>query len=409
MDSGTLLFSRVDTQVGIPILGTPTVLPVSTIDKTRHQQYKENMTGAAKEVIVSEATYADLVVAAGTKHPISAILRCLSNSGADWSALLTAHGRVIETASTVVGVPSPAVLERTLKSLPLPFRTQCPITNTDGTHVIAVPVGAEGRATAILLVAFDQSPPGEMFRFVSSAALLLRLLLRDTRRSQIASRMVRDSIARLVFSGRFESANELAAEMGLAPPPTRPHVVCMRGLGKWDKDDLLDLFEGVMPPNNSQILAYDDEKELWLILSSGQFHVLVPELSDLIARDRSLCALLTEQVPITKLPHRWKHWAADIRRAKPGQLVDRSSYRGETPSDWVAKLIHQAGQQVVEAVVEYLRSRGRWEPAAEALSLHRNTLRYRIAAAEKLLGLDFTDPTVASRLWLALREEGLAD
>lgn len=367
------------------------------------------MTGTPKKVTVSEAAYADLVVAAGAKHPISGILRCLSSSGADWSALLTAHGRVIETASTTVGVPSPPELDRALKSLPRPIKMQRAISNSDGTHVIAVPVGAEGRATALLLVAFEQAPPAEMFRFVSSAALLLRLLLRDTRRSQIASRMVRDSIARLLFSGRFESANELAAEMGLAAPPARPHIVCVRGLGKWDKDDLLDLFEGVMPPSSSQILAYEDEKELWLILGSGQFHVLAPELSDLVARDRELSVLLTEQVPITKLPHRWKHWAADIRRSKPGQLIDRSSYRGETPSDWVNKLINQAGQQVVEAVVEYLRNRGRWEPAAEALALHRNTLRYRIAAAEKLLGLDFTDPTVASRLWLALREEGLAD
>lgn len=59
-------------------------------------------------------------------------------------------------------------------------------------------------------------------------------------------------------------------------------------------------------------------------------------------------------------------------------------------------------------VTAYLRHHGHWERAAGELGVHRNTLRHRIDTATRVLGKDLDDPDVASRLWLALRERGLA-
>lgn len=371
---------------------------------------------------IPAAGYADLVRASGSKYPISAILTCLTDHGASWSALVTTSGRLIES---VAGGSSDEVdaevLREAVEIIPRPSPRSVagqgarpslrPATGrtSDGQDLMAFPVGAEGRTTAVLLLATSDPDHGEMHRFGTSAALLLRLLLRDTRRLQTASRMVRDSITRLIFSGRMESAFELAAEMGLAAPPSRPHIVCVRGVGDWDRDDLLDLLEAAMPADARQLLAYNDDDECWLLLTRVQFQSVGPELVALVDRYPSLKVLLTEQVPAGKLSHRWQHWMNDIRKAPAGAVVDRSDYRGDTPSDWVHKLQRDSSPQVVEAVVEYLRCRGRWETAAESLSVHRNTLRYRVSSAEKLLGLDLTDPTMSSRLWLALRSEGLAD
>ena len=357
----------------------------------------------------SQLGYSDLVRASGTKYPISSILTCLTDNGAVWAALLTTSGRLIEsvTAGTTNEV-DPQVLAEAVAAIPRPSPKPVTGRTSSGQEFMAFPVGAEGRATAILILTCNEPTHPEMRRFGASAAMLLRLLLRDMRRLQTASRMVRDSITRLIFSQRIDSAVELAAEMGLAAPPSRPHIVCVRGVGAWDPDDLLDLLEAAMPADARQLLAYTDDDECWLLLTQVQFQAMRPELVALVDRNPALTVLLTEQVPVSKLSHRWQHWMNDIRQAPAGTVVDRSEYRGETPSDWVHKLQREASPHVVEAVVEYLRCRGRWEAAAESLALHRNTLRYRVSSAEKLLNLDLTDPTMSSRLWLALRSEGLA-
>jgi len=359
---------------------------------------------------ISHAGYAALVHAAGSKHAISSLLRCITDNGAAWSALLTASGRLIESMAAGSGRPvDSAVLVAAVESVPRPLLREVSPKTPEGLQLYAFPVGADGKATAILLIAVGNELDRELHPFGASAAVLLRLLLRDTRRVQTASRMVRDSVTRLMFSGRLDSAFELAAEMGLAAPPSRPHIACVRGVSGWDRDDLLDLLEAATPPEARQLLAYYDDDECWLVLSSVQFRAVTPELVALVERNPALKTLLTEQVPATTLAHRWQHWMADIRNAPTGVVVDRSRYRGETPSDWVNRLQENASPQVVEAVVAYLRHRGRWEAAADALKIHRNTLRYRVSGAEKLLSLDLADPTPASRLWLALCSEGLAD
>lgn len=358
--------------------------------------------------------YAKLIRAAGAKDPVPAVLRSLTENDAVWAALLTASGQPVGSAARgSVDEVDPETLAAAFGALPKPLSQTASVRLPGGPEVMSFPVRAESRLTAVLLMAVDV-PPGteaarsgtELARFGESAALLLRLQWRYRRRLLTAARMVRDSVARLMFAGRLDSAFELAAEMGLATPPTRLHVVCFCGLADWDSDDILDLFEAGLPGDGQQILAYNDEDECWMLLTAAQFQVLKPELMALVGRDPGLKVLLTENVPATTLHHRWQHWATDIRNRASGTCVDRSAHRGETPSDLVHKL-QGSSPQLVEAVIEYLRQRGRWEAAADSLGIHRNTLRYRVRTAEKLLGVDLTDPTPSSELWLALRNEGL--
>ncbi|GAB3489282.1 PucR family transcriptional regulator ligand-binding domain-containing protein [Nocardiopsis coralliicola] len=51
----------------------------------------------------------------------------------------------------------------------------------------------------------------------------------------------------------------------------------------------------------------------------------------------------------------------------------------------------------------YLAAAGRWDAAAEALGVHRHTLRYRINRIRELLPGDLDDPDYRTELWLALR------
>ncbi|MEA2498789.1 MAG: hypothetical protein QOH26_1194 [Actinomycetota bacterium] len=75
-------------------------------------------------------------------------------------------------------------------------------------------------------------------------------------------------------------------------------------------------------------------------------------------------------------------------RSVLGPLIDRDRDRS---SDLVASLR------------AFVQEGGRWEPGAEALGVHRHTLRYRVHQAEDLLGRDLSLPENQFEIWLALK------
>jgi purine catabolism regulator len=71
-----------------------------------------------------------------------------------------------------------------------------------------------------------------------------------------------------------------------------------------------------------------------------------------------------------------------------GSLIDRDSERG---SDLIA------------SVRAFVQAGGRWEEGAEALGVHRHTLRYRINQAQDLIDRDLASAEDRMEIWLALR------
>ncbi|MGQ4374057.1 helix-turn-helix domain-containing protein [Streptomyces sp. SAS_267] len=61
---------------------------------------------------------------------------------------------------------------------------------------------------------------------------------------------------------------------------------------------------------------------------------------------------------------------------------------------------------LTETLRAWLSLHGSWDRTAVALSVHRNTVRQRIARCAALLGTDLDDPDVRMELWFALREDG---
>lgn len=56
-----------------------------------------------------------------------------------------------------------------------------------------------------------------------------------------------------------------------------------------------------------------------------------------------------------------------------------------------------------ETLRTWLSLHGSWDRTAVALSVHRNTVRQRMARCAALLGTDLDDPDVRMELWFALR------
>ncbi|NEE07559.1 PucR family transcriptional regulator, partial [Streptomyces sp. SID7499] len=58
---------------------------------------------------------------------------------------------------------------------------------------------------------------------------------------------------------------------------------------------------------------------------------------------------------------------------------------------------------LTETLRTWLSLHGSWDRTAVALSVHRNTVRQRIARCAALLATDLDDPDVRMELWFALR------
>lgn len=71
---------------------------------------------------------------------------------------------------------------------------------------------------------------------------------------------------------------------------------------------------------------------------------------------------------------------------------------------WVDALASYPKADLRQTVRAYLAHRGKWDPAAAELGIHRNTLRYRLALASRLIDSDIDNPDVAAPLWLKLRD-----
>lgn len=75
-------------------------------------------------------------------------------------------------------------------------------------------------------------------------------------------------------------------------------------------------------------------------------------------------------------------------RSVLGTLIDRDRDRSS---------------ELVPSVSAFIAAGGRWEQGAEALGVHRHTLRYRVRQAEDLLGRDLSSAEDRLEVWLALK------
>ncbi|MFJ2844904.1 PucR family transcriptional regulator ligand-binding domain-containing protein [Streptomyces griseofuscus] len=93
--------------------------------------------------------------------------------------------------------------------------------------------------------------------------------------------------------------------------------------------------------------------------------------------------------------------------ARPGlsELVPETAARAHAQA-LLAPLAAQPA--LTDTLRTWLSLHGSWDRTAVALSVHRNTVRQRVARAALLLGADLDDPDVRMELWFALRHSDTA-
>jgi purine catabolism regulator len=112
--------------------------------------------------------------------------------------------------------------------------------------------------------------------------------------------------------------------------------------------------------------------------------------------------------------------AAASPAAAPGRCVNHDDLAGVALLDLVAPEAAAgfadrvlapldtapAGADLIASLSAWLDHHGQWDSAAQAMGIHRHTLRHRIRRAEQLLGRSVDDPAVRMELWFAIRARG---
>lgn len=345
------------------------------------------------------AAHRALVDAAVAPDPTAAILRRLAGLLGGWAALLTAQGRVDQSYPAGLGEEMEALQAEVSRLEVAGVHSSASFSSAD--HVVVVfPLAVESRIVGYLAAGSPRQLEPPQRRVVLTAAALLSLDVVRDQRSQSAREATRRCVALLVDAGLPDAARRLAADTGV-PPPRRE--VCVLALQGRDSSDLVGAVERWCPEALSVMV---DRGAAWCLLPDGHpgFDDLEAELK---AADPTARAVVSELVAVESAGRVRSRTRRALEATSPGEFLRPRPTGGVVPRA-VDRFVAEASPELLQALVAYLRHRGQYEQASKTLELHRNTLRYRVARARELLGLELDDPDVSAETWLALRTRGVA-
>lgn len=349
---------------GIPVFEVPDGAPFLDVSRAF---WSIAGRGGQEEAIRTAHAHTRLVQAAAGADPIAAVVRVMAQAIGGWVAWLplgrTSSPALLHPRSLEGMLPSVrADVERSL----LRSGVEAASFVSHGSTVVAHAV-TDGERTRGALALGAGRPFGSSDRQLAlTATALLRLL---TAGEAGGSTPPEEWIAALAFRGEAAAARALAAASGVDLPMLfrvwASEDAAGGGLGHPVEIDGVHLTlwpAGSVPAADSGVL-------------SGEIG-----LDDVRATAARMAALHrasgADEFRIDPQA-RARHWATALASTDP---------------------------ELRRTVVAYLRNRQQAERTARALGVHRNTIRPRILAAERLLTVSLDDPDVAAELWLALRD-----
>ncbi|WP_258348913.1 PucR family transcriptional regulator [Saccharopolyspora gregorii] len=272
-------------------------------------------------------------------------------------------------------------------------------TGAEGTTVVQ-PLGAGVDGPFLVLLA--PGPLDAVLRAVLvSTVALLTLDAERSRAATDAELRLRDQAAALVLDGAVDAGAGVAALLDGSPVPPRT-VRVLRASG--------------VPAGARERLAREHPEVLTTAPADGNIALVVAdgaarEVADLLAGLRAGVGV-GPAVPVADA--RTSDAAARTALAAADrEVVDwderfRGSVRAGLPDHAARALAASilrdlaAEPELLRTLHTYLAHLGHWQPAADELGIHRNTLRKRIARIEELTGRDVDTAAGRADLWIAV-------
>lgn len=349
---------------GIPVFEVPDGAPFLDVSRAF---WSIAGRGGQEEAIRTAHAHTRMVQAAAGPDPVAAVVRVMAQAIGGWVAWLPL-GRSTTPAllyPTSLAGMLPSVRADVERSL-LRSGVEAASFVSHGSTVVAHAV-AEGARMRGALVLGAGRPFGSSDRQLAlTATALLRLL---TARDAGGSTAPEDWIAALAFRGEAAAARALAA----ASEATLPA--------------LLRVLASETPLEGGFGRAVEVE---------GMHLTLWPAGS---APTEGL-GVLSGEIGLEDVPATVAR-VVSIHRS-PG--ADGHRIEADARARRWASALATADPDLRRTVTAYLRNRHQAERTARELGVHRNTVRPRILAAEKLLAVSLDDPDVSAELWIALRD-----
>ncbi|MCX4880970.1 PucR family transcriptional regulator [Streptomyces sp. NBC_00847] len=373
---------------GLPLLEVPPQTTFSGVARAVWQLMAQARLAELRRVTEAQQS---LAAAASRPDPVPSVLRQLAQRVGGRAVLYGPEGAEIAAAGRTAGTGAGEALAG-LAQVVRPSGAGTPTSATDnkaGTHLAAYALGA-GRGF-VLGVAAPQRDPGD-HTIASVAAVLLSLLTGERQSGAGAARssaLVRlllgappADVAPLLGSGRWLVVHA-------RPDAQAPDPVAASALGAALGSPLVDLAQDVV-----RVLVPADREPAaqpgWTLgVSAAAAPSAWPSADTQAAR-----ALARARATRTALVlHSDRAGLADLVPAQEAEAHARMLLAPVADPPALA-----------ETLRTWLSLHGSWDRTAVALSVHRNTVRQRIARCAALLGTDLDDPDVRMELWFALRQ-----
>lgn len=395
------------TATGPALLEVPEPMPFQEISRAYWHEV-----GRADQRALAEAltVQGQLVRAAASDQPRDSLLRNLARGVGGWAAH---HG----PDDTIRAVWPESARERAEEARLGARRVMSGRHSAAALHVaedaVMVQSVPSGARSAGLLSAGSTSPFTAAQRTLfSTTSVLLGLLAVRARTGRERGRARSEVLARLVEAGETPAALRMAAEWGFRLNRGPMRVLAVTGA---PPEDVLELVERALGDETpaGRLIGHATEAGAWFLLPDLEIEEGLAELSTAVrSAEGEYRALAGRPVEAARLPQAIQGLLNDATQLPAGTV--RAADATPAPilpartdaEAWLAPV--RGHPELIDALAQYLRHRGRWEAAAQALGLHRNSLRHRINRAARLLEADLEDPDVGARLWLSLRSLGLA-
>ncbi|MET9394272.1 PucR family transcriptional regulator [Streptomyces sp. NPDC006624] len=377
---------------GLPLLEVPPRTTFSGVARAVWQLMAQARLSELRRVTEAQQSLAS---AASRPDPVPSVLRRLAQRLGGWAALYGPEGTEIAGAGREPEDEARQALARLAEVVRPgegPGERAAPASATDsaaGLHLAAWGLGA-GQGF-VLAVATPRRAPGD-HTVASVAAVLLTLLTGEQLSGTGTARS--SALVRLLLGARPEEVAPLLGDGPWVVVHARPDTDGAPGpvaasavgaaLGSALADPAGETVRVLVPAGRAP-----DPLPGWTL---GVSAPAGPE--DWAAADtqaaRALARARATRAPLVR--HSARPALADL--VPPGEAAAHARTLLAPVTD------HPA---LTETLRTWLSLHGSWDRTAVALSVHRNTVRQRVARCAALLGADLDDPDVRMELWFALR------
>ncbi|AZZ47951.1 PucR family transcriptional regulator [Rathayibacter rathayi] len=337
---------------------------------------------------------------------LGAILTELERQLGCWVALYDAAGHRVHLP-TRLAVPAEESIAAAARHA-LSRGSRAGLRLDDGGGVTLQTIGRRDHLRGVLAVGTGTplDPAGN--DLVASVIALASIALEQRRALDSSRRQLQSGLLELLAAGAFDVAESTARRLGRALPAEPVRVVVLSA--PVQGDSLLDELEVVAEEEDATLFFAERDGSLVAMTAADKLDPLTAVLQRHGATGGASAPLGWADLDrgIAEARRAAERTGGPLTRfedvAAEGMLGLLAASGAEPLARrMLAPLLSPDGAVLLESARAWLRRNGAWEPAARDLGVHRHTLRNRITAVERALGLDLDDVSARTELWTALR------